>query len=95
MGSLLLYKMNMNGIEKIGTIKELQEMTGYTAAYLRQIAYGDVKCPKGITIERLDEGLKQEQNLPFLFRYEWEKTVARFANVQWVKEGGKKLKVKA
>lgn len=96
---IVLYKININGIEKIGTVKELYEMSGFTMEYFRQIANGDARCPEGMRIQRLDElsSVVSDDIRKHRLLLDWDEIVEPFRKVQWIPKGrgrGKRLVVR-
>lgn len=93
MQSKYVYILRMDGVERRGTVDELCPFTGLKKSTFYGIVGGHVKCPEGIYIGREMRKLKKVDNTykkKDMWK-EWDKTMAMFNNVKWVKSGGKSL----
>lgn len=92
-----IYKMIINDIEVIGTMKELIEPSGLSESHLRKIASGYIERQGTTIVEvgktdtipcwRIDDSLLSQ----------WDDVVAPFKRVKWMpkdSEVGKKLEVR-
>ena len=99
MARVCVYKMRFDGDEVIGTARECANASGYCLKTIGMIARGEVNPREGVSVEEIGisgSGNRSDWRRDIKLMEEWDKTVSRFKNVEWVRkdsEEGLKLEL--
>lgn len=88
-----IYRLNLHGKEYTGTVDEIAQISGYSIASVGMIARGEINCRKGIEIECIgrEEPKSNTDKRDVRLLNEWDKVVAGFKNIEWVREMGENV----